>query len=78
MSVLRLKINHNVDASPSLAKTRYLIHSKQDVANIQTEEQKNIRMQMMSIRQYVHERAPSRTATCHHPESSASAKHHIL
>lgn len=40
MSVLRLKINHNVDASPSLAKTRYLIHSKQDVANIQTEEQK--------------------------------------
>ena len=38
MSVLRLKINHNVDASPSLAKTRYLIHSKQDVANIQTEE----------------------------------------
>ena len=31
---------------------------------IKTEEQKNIRMQMMLIRQYVHEQAPFRTATC--------------
>ena len=50
-----LKVNHDVGAPSSLAKTRELIYSKQDVANIQTEEQKNTRMQMMSIRLYVHE-----------------------
>ena len=32
------KINHNVGRLSPQAKTKYLIHYKQDVANIQTEE----------------------------------------
>ena len=48
---------HSARDASSLARTRDLIHSKQDVAFIQTQEQKNIRMQMMHIHLSMHKQA---------------------
>ena len=48
---------HSAHDASSLTQTRDIIHSKQDVAFIQTEEQKNIRMQMMHIHLSMHKQA---------------------
>ena len=48
---------HSARNTSSLASTWDLIHSKQYVAFIQTQEQKNIRMQMMHIRLSMHKQA---------------------
>ena len=48
---------HSACNTSSPARTRDLIHSKQDVAFIKTQEQKNIRMQMMHIHLSMHKQA---------------------
>ena len=68
---------HSARNTSSLARTRDLIHSKQDVAFIQTEEQKNIRMQMMHIRLSMHKQAPPEHPHAHHAKN-LQCKHRIL